>query len=424
MEKKDKEYEVAAFRFGLIAEFVTGVRLAPGEKERLLRERSSRTYQIPHSSLTRVSRSTLMRWITDYKRAGSRIEGLIPTSRKDRGTFRTLDGSLQLAIKEIKEQDTQNKLTGIAIVKELRQRKYIGPSDKINLSVLYRFLKKNNLNKTKKVVDRRCYEAEYPNELWQSDVLHGPMVLGGKKKKKSYLIAIIDDNSRLIPHAEFYLSEKLVDFKKCLKNAIERRGLPQKLYIDNGACYKATNVGQVASCLGFSVVHTPPYTPEGRGKIERWFRYVRDNFLSTLKDDLTLAKLNELFSDWVDDYHNKVHSSTGQTPLIRYQQNMKCVRPVPSDLYDYFRFVEFRRVKKDRTIRLNGTLFEAPVDLVDYRVELRFHQESADDVEIFYDGKSFGKAVLLNKGVNFRVGRNSKVITSEQSSSIAPGELF
>ena len=181
MEKKDRDYEVAAFRFGLIAEFVTGVRLAPGEKERLLRERSSRTYNIPHSSLTRVSRSTLMKWITNYRRAGCRIEGLMPTSRKDRGSFRSLDSSLQLAIKEIKKKDPQNKLTGIAIVKELRQRKYIGPSDEINLSVLYRFLKKNNLDRPKQTVDRRCYEADYPNELWQSDVLHGPLVLEGKR---------------------------------------------------------------------------------------------------------------------------------------------------------------------------------------------------------------------------------------------------
>ena len=222
MEKKDKDYEVAAFRFGLIAEFVTGVRLGPGEKERLLRERSSRTYNIPHSSLTRVSRSTLMKWITNYRKAGCRIEGLMPSSRKDRGNFRTLDGPLQLAIKEIKKQDSQNKLTGIAIVKELRQRKYIGPSDEINLSVLYRFLKKNNLDRPKQIIDRRCYEADYPNELWQSDVLHGPLALEGKRKKKTYLIAILDDNSRLIPHAEFYFSEKLIDFKKCLKRVTSK----------------------------------------------------------------------------------------------------------------------------------------------------------------------------------------------------------
>ena len=423
MEKKDQEYQIATFRFGLIAEFVTGVRLAVGEKEKLLREKSSRTYKIPYSSSSRVSRSTLKKWIADYRRAGNRIEGLLPAKRKDRGSFRSLDSSLQLAIKEIKKDDKKNILTGVTLVRELRHRKYIAPSEKINLSVLYRFLNKNNLDRDRQLIDRRSFEADNPNELWQSDVLHGPLVVDSKKKK-SYLIAIIDDNSRLIPHGEFYLSERLEDFKSCLKSAIEKRGLPQKLYIDNGACYKAMNVEQVAACLGISIIHTPPYTPQGRGKIERWFRYVRENFLSLCQDNLSLNELNEQFSDWVESYHNKVHSSTNQTPLERYRLSMKCVRVAPPNLYDYFRFIEFRRVKKDRTFRLNGTVFEAPVELIDYRVELRFHRESPEDVEVFYDGRSFGRAVLLNKSINFRVGRNCKVTAVNQDIEIAPGELF
>lgn len=421
MKEKDREHEIATFRFGLIAEFVTGVCLAVGEKEKLLREKSSRTYKIPYSSSTRVSRSTLKKWISDYNNAGGHIEGLMPTRRKDRGHFRSLDLSLQLAIKEIK---AEKDLTGVALVRELRQRKYIGPTERINLSVLYSFLKKNNLERPKKLIDRRAFEADNPNELWQSDILHGPLVLDGSKKRKAYLIAIIDDNSRLIPHAQFYFSERLDDFKSCLKSAIEKRGLPQKLYIDNGACYKAMNVEQVAACLGIGIIHTPPYTPQGRGKIERWFRYVRESFLSLCRESLGINELNERFYDWIEEYHNKVHSTTGQTPLERYRLDMKCVRVAPPDLYNYFRFIEFRRVKKDRTLRLNGTVFEAPVELIDYRVELRFHRESPEDVEIFYDGRSFGKATLLNKGVNFRVGRNCKITVEDKNINIAPGELF
>ena len=202
--------------------------------------------------------------------------------------------SLQLAIKEIKKEKPD--LTGVAVVKELKLRKSIGENQKINSSVLYRFLKKHELERERKVHDRRAFEARWPNEMWQSDVLHGrKVVTGNKEKKKSYLIAIMDDCSRLIAHAQFYLSEKIGDFKHCLKKGIEQRGLPHKLYVDNGSCYKAINVEQVASCLGIGIVHTPPYTPQGRGKIERWFRYVRDNFLATCPDNLTLEHLNELF---------------------------------------------------------------------------------------------------------------------------------
>lgn len=420
---KDKNLEIATFRFGIISEFVTGVRLDYGEKEKLLRDKVARSYQIPYSSSTRIAKSTIKKWISDYKSAGNRIEGLMPATRKDVGSFKSFDQSLQLAIKNIKSE--MPHLTGVALVTELRHRKYIGMSDKINLSVLYKFLKKHDLQRPREMKDRRAFEASNPNELWQSDVLHGPMVLDEKgRKRKSYLIAILDDHSRLIPHAQFFLSERLVDFKTCLKLAIEKRGLPQKLYIDNGSCYKALNLEQVTASLGIGIAHTPPYTPQGRGKIERWFRYVRENFLATNTQTVALDKLNESFDNWLESYHHRVHSATDQTPIKRYQSNMKCIRPAPKDLLNYFRFIEFRRVKKDRTFRLNGTIFEAPNDLIDQTVELRFHKQSPEEVEVFHDGRSFGLATLLDKNINFKVGRNHKITAQQAVSDIKPGELF
>ena len=422
MAEKDKNMAIAVFRFGIISEFVTGVFLESGEKQKLLRDKASKAYRIPYSNSTSIGISTIRRWIYDYRMAGNRIEGLMPSSRKDKGIFRALDDSLQLAIKAIKEE--KPRLTAMAVVNELRHRKIIGADENINMNVLYRFLKKYDLERPRKQADRRAFEANYPNELWQSDVLHGPMVISKLKKSKSYLIAILDDHSRLIPHGQFYLSEKLKDFKHCLKEAISKRGLPQKLYIDNGSCYKALNLEQVTACLGIGIIHTPPYTPQGRGKIERWFRYVRDDFFPTIPKDIKLDELNELFFNWIEGYHNRAHSTTKQTPLQRYQLNMKCVRPAPVNLLNYFRFIEFRRVKRDRTFRLNGTIFEAPVELVDFNIELRFHKESPEEVEIFFEDKSFGMATLLDKRVNFKVGRNQKLTSQEQEENISPGELF
>ena len=421
MSKKDRQMEVATFRFGIISEFVTGVRLKYGEREKLMKEKISRNYRIPYSSSSSITKSTIKKWISDYKRAGNRIEGLMPSPRKDKNSFRSLDKAIQTAIKEIKKE--KPSLTGVAVINELKLRKYIGSDESINQSVLYRFLKKYELTSKGVAQDRRAFEAIYSNEMWQSDVMHGPMVIEKNKlRKKSFLIAIMDDCSRLIVHAQFYLSERIADFKDCLKKAIEKRGLPLKLYIDNGPCYKAVNIEQVAACLGFGIVHTPPYTPQGRGKIERWFRYVRDNFLSTCPENLKLRELNELLFDWIENYHNNIHSSTRQTPLAKFRSNMKCVRPAPSDLLNYFRYIEFRQVKKDRTFRLNGVIFEAPVNLIDCRVELKFHKETSEDVEIFYENKSFGKATLLNKHVNFKIGRNNDF--KKEKRVIRSGELF
>ena len=128
--------------------------------------------------------------------------------------------------------------------------------------------------------DRRKFEAELPNDLWQSDVLHGPLVETGNKKRKSYLIAFIDDYSRLVPYGEFYLGEGLAFFLQALEQALATRGLPRKLYVDNGSAFRSHHLEQITASLGIALIHARPYKPQGKGKIERYFRTVRSDFLS------------------------------------------------------------------------------------------------------------------------------------------------
>jgi len=408
MDETEKKLKIASFRFGLISEFVTGVRLVYGEKEKLLNEKLKRSYDIPFSTRNRLARSTLEKWIGDYKKSGYRIEGLYPQERSDKGKTRALSNSLKLAIKELKRETPQ--LKGPALIACLRHKKLIGADEHINFSTLYRYLRQEELTTINEdATDKRHFEALHPNEIWQSDVMHGPHVRHDGRSKKAYLIAIIDDHSRFIIHAEFYLAETRENFLDCLKQAILKRGLPQRLYIDNGSCFKALHLEHVTAQLGIGISHSRPYIPQGRGKIERWFRYVRDHFigpyqLNQRSDKLDL--LNHHFNEWVDEYNNRVHGTTKQTPYDRYQAGLECVRPAPAHLIDYFRTIEFRRVKKDRTIRLLGTLLEAPVGLIDRQVELRFHPENLSQVEIFFQNKSYGMAALVNPHINSQIGRN------------------
>ena len=160
--------------------------------------------------------------------------------------------------------------------------------------------------------------------------------------------------------------------------------------------------------MGIGITHSRPYKPQGRGKIERWFKYVRDHFLSVYEQSKRsdkLSFLNEQFAEWVDAYNNKIHGTTKQTPYQRYQAGLSCVRPAPVELLNYFRQIEWRRVKKDRTIRLMGVLLEAPVVLIDHSVELRFHPEDLSRVEIFFQNRSYGFATLVNPHVNAKIGR-------------------
>jgi len=434
-KQNEKNLKIATFRFGLISEFVTGVRLQYGEKERLFNEKLGRQYDIPFCGRSKLSRSTLEKWIVDYKKAGYRIEGLHPVVRSDKGSTRALSSSLKLAIQELKKESPH--LKGPALIMCLRHKKLIAEGEQINFSTLYRFLRNEELTTINEdAVDKRHFEALHPNGIWQSDVMHGPSVRVEGKSRKAYLIAIIDDHSRFIVHAEFYLNETRASFLDCLRQAILKRGLPQKLYIDNGSCFKALHLEQVAAQLGIGISHSRPYTPQGRGKIERWFKFVRDSFIGAYElnqrsDKLDL--LNHHFSEWVDEYNNnRVHGTTKETPYKRYQSGLECVRPAPAHLLDYFRQIEFRRVKKDRTVRLMGNLFEAPVTLIDRSVELRFHPEDLSQVEIYFQNRSYGMAQIVNPHVNAQIGRNwdprpgrpKNIESLENQAPVQSGQLF
>ncbi len=436
MNENEKKLKIATFRFGLISEFVTGAKLAYGEKEKLLQQKIERSYDVPFSNRSVVSRSTIEKWVCDYKKSGYRLEGLYPHERNDKGQNRALSNSLKLAIKELKTE--RPNLKAPALILLLKHKKLIAADERINLSTLYRYLKTEELvSINENAVDKRHFEALHPNEIWQSDVLHGPYVKIDGKAKKSYLIAIIDDHSRFIIHAEFYLAETRENFLEALKQGVLKRGLPQILYIDNGSCFRALHLEQVTAQLGIAIKHSRPYIPQGRGKIERWFKYVRDNFLAiysqTCKAPEKLDSLNLNFAKWVDEYNLRLHGTTKQSPYDRYRAKLECIRPAPAHLLDYFRQIEFRRVKKDRTVRLMGVLYEAPIGLIDRQVELRFHPGKLSDVEIFFQNRSYGMAIIVNPHINSLIGRNwdsqqklKKPVKEllEESTDISTGQLF
>lgn len=399
---------VATFRFGVIAEFVTGTKLAYGEKERLLAEKACRAYEIPGSTKTRISRATMLSWVTLYRQGGYKIESLCPKPRADRGTYPSLSTTLRMAIRGLKDENEY--YTVPVIIKKLRHQKILGPDEPVNKATIYRFIRQENLKAVSKdAQDRRRFEAEKSNDVWQCDVLHGPLVEveGQTALKKAYLMAIIDDHSRLIVYASFYLAETFETLKDALHQAVARRGLPQKFYVDNGACYRSDQLERILSCLGIQLTHSPPYRPQGRGKIERWFRNIRDSFLPMLPEGpLTLSDLNDRLEGFVDEYNGTEHGSTKESPYTRYRRDLSCVRAAPEHLLSYFRRREYRRVKKDRTVQVKGRVFEVPAKLIDKTIELLFHAETPDEVEVVYQGLSYGKAVPLNLAVNAKGGRD------------------
>ncbi len=404
--EQSKKKEVAVFRYSIIHDFVNGGKLEHGEKQRLLRKKTERKWDIPYSDKTSISRAAILNWIAAYGESGRQLSALEPKQRSDRGTSRAIDDETALNLIRLRKELTDAPVA--LFVDTARQRGLIPPDRQYGLTTAYRFLHKHNLMPGCKqpAEDRRKFEAELPNEIWQSDVLHGPHVQIGAKNRKTYLIAFIDDHSRLVPHAEFYPSESLKCFSNAFEQALLKRGLPRKLYVDNGAAYRSRQLEYICANLGIALIHARPYKPQGKGKIERLFRTVRSQFLSGFRGT-TLIDLNEALDAWLQEqYHRRKHSATGQGPLARFADNMECIRCAPCDLQDYFRTVVRRRVNKDRTIVIDRRLYEAPVELIGKRVEVLFHDESPETAEVKWQQKSYGMLTLVDLQVNCRVKRD------------------
>jgi transposase InsO family protein len=403
---EDEKKQVAAFRFGVICDLVNGVTLEPGEQERLIRDKCARKWQIPFSSKTHISRSSILRWMRLYKKSGGKLTSLYPKDRSDRGHSRSLDEETCLALIELRKQ--LPKATVGHLIHQMQKRRLVSAGIKLAPSNVYRFLHQHELMNPAMTqpTDRRKFEAELANDLWQSDVMHGPHVDRDGKKRKSYLIAIIDDHSRLIIHSQFYLNERLDAYLDTLEHALLKRGLPRKLYVDNGPAFRSRHLEHITASLGIALIHSKPYTPQGRGKIERFFRTVRADFVTGFSG-CTLVDLNEAFELWLTEiYHQRKHSATGQTPFKRFTDNMQCLRCAPGNLKDYFRQNARRRVAKDRTVTLKGNLFEAPVNLIGRQVELLYHAHDIKRVEILYRQKSYGFLRPVDLHVNCRVKRD------------------
>lgn len=408
MDEEQKK-QVAIFRFGVISDFVSPARLDWGERTRLLKEKCARPWQIPFSGRTRLAPPTIVSWIRAYEQGGRRLEALYPRGRSDRGSPRALEKETALALLGLRRE--MPRATVRSLIRSAQQRRLVDPEQHLAESTVWRLLNREGLmQREQTAVDRRRFEAELPNDIWQSDVMHGPAVCAQGKNRKAYLIAFIDDMSRLICHAQFYLSENLDCYLDALRQALLTRGLPRKLYVDNGPAFRSFHLHQICASLGIALIHARPYQPQGKGKVERFFRTLRSDFLPAVRTQ-SLNDLNLALDCWLRDvYHNREHRSTGETPLQRYAAHCECVRAAPKDLQDHFRKQARRRVAKDRTVALAGRLYEAPIALIAKQITLFYHAHDPARVEARYEGKSYGMLTAVDLNVNCHVQREKDTL--------------
>jgi transposase InsO family protein len=420
MDEEQKK-QVAVFRFGVIADFVTGARLPRPERQRLLAQKCARKWTIPFSHRSRIGKSTVRDWIARYQAGGQKLEALYPRDRSDSGKPRCIDPETAANLVQLRQE--MPKATVAAVIEAMHRRQLLAPGTSLAPTSVWRFFTRHGLmpSAAAPAVDRRKFEAELPNDIWQSDVMHGPYVMVEGRRRKTYLIAFIDDHSRLVPHAAFYLSENLDAFLDAFEQALLKRGLPRKLYVDNGSAYRSRHLEHICAQLAVALIHAKAYQPQGKGKIERFFRTVRMQFLPTLADDFLLEGLNAAWQPWLNGYHQRRHSATAASPWQRFATQMQCLRTAPENLKDYFRIVCRRTVAKDRSLTLDGLLYEAPVALVGKRIDLLYHKDSPKRVEARFNNQSYGFLRPVDLAVNCRVKRDRNTLIQSTSNTAPKG---
>jgi len=409
--RAERARAIGLFRYQLIREAADPAH-STKERGKMVRELASREHTDPFGRKVRISRQTIDRWIRDWRAGG--FDALVPNPRQC--TPRTPAEVLELAVALRRENPER---TAAAIQRILRTQLGWAPDERTLQRNFHRLgLTTAAATGSAPVFGR--FEAEHPNDLWIGDALHGVRI----QLRKTYLFAFLDDHSRLLPGYRWGHAEDTVRLAAALRPALASRGVPKAAYVDNGAPYVDTWLLRACAKLGVRLVHSTPYRPEGRGKIERFFRTVREQFLVEITGEsdvigrhhvADLAELNRLFAAWVETvYHRTVHSETGQTPLARWSVSGPVGLPAPEALAEAFLWEEHRRVTKTATVSLHGNSYEVDPALVGRKVELVFDPLDLARIEVRLAGVPMGLAIPHH------IGRHSHPKAKPETPSAPP----
>jgi len=423
-------HPVALFRLSVLGQLVSRQHLARGELKAIVKELALKHYDIPGSRHTLLSEKTIEAWYYAWKKQG--IDALEPKRRIDRGQSK-IPEALQSAIIKAKQENPKRSLNSLL---RLVQMEHLEGAQDLSRSSVYRLLLSQGLSRPagiSQIKELRRFEADYPGDIIYGDVMHGPKVVIHGKTQKSYLVSLMDDKSRLILHSAFCPGETALDIEYVLKQALLRRGLPKRLVIDNGAAYRAHSLQGICARLSIELIYCRPYAPEGKGKLERWHRTLRDQFLTELQPQkiYTLDEINNLLWAWVDQlYHPTPHSSLeGKTPLAVWQNYLEMIRPLGTlahQLDELFYHRIHRKVRKDGTISYAGQFFEVPYCLSQKTVivVIEPHDKQALYIEDEH-GKRLGEVTPLNlqENRNYKRARSSNTSVPSTAPSTSLNEL-
>jgi len=372
------------------------IEFAPGKSIRAKIEHvSTLVFKDEEGTPLQFTWRTIQTWYSRYKKDG--ITSMKPKPRSDRGHARKVEPELvQEAIDQVLPhfRGTENiaSIYRACIEKNLLQRERVAPNTFRRIVARYDMLKPASETESKA---RLAFSKAHANQLWQADTMCGPYVSHKGKKLQAKLIAFVDDASRVCCHGQFFPAENTDTLLIALKSALYKRGVPECLYVDNGSIYASKELGQVCGRLGCVLSHAPVRDGAAKGKVERFFRTVRQSFLTRQLDLSSIDALNRAFYQWVEnEYNAKEHSTIGMKPVDRFGLDLSRVRHLPGDQVreELFFVEEPRKVRADNTFDLKKVRYEAPRDLRNRSIDVRFNRQAIDLVVVYFKGERMGEA--------------------------------
>lgn len=382
---------------------------APGESMLArYQDVSAMTFTDEDGQPVRFTWRTIQTWWYYYRK-----HGITHTpARADKGTIRKVTPEHLLEVIEQVLPSFHHKRANIAeiyracIQRGLLQRSQVAPNTFRRIVKRFDLLKPADQQSPKA---RLAFAKAHANDMWQGDTLHGPYLETGPRGKplKTYLICFIDDASRVVPHGAFYDADNTPNLIDCFQNALYKRGLPKAMYVDNGSNYSAKEFSLICQRIGTVLIHTPVRDGAAKGKIERFFRTVRDQFLiRDLSSIRTLQQLNTEFIGWLEDtYHQRAHSTIGMKPIDRFGLDLARIRHLSDNPFcdELFLLESTRQVRADNTFSYNTRRYEAPRDLRNTTITIRHNRPDLHFPPIVYqDGLRLGEATLLDMVANDR----------------------
>ncbi len=406
-ERDKAKNDIALFRYGLISSLVNDT-YEDKSKEAYFKRMASGTYNLNDKEI-KVGANTIKNWYNNYKKLG--YAGLIPKTRTDLNQSRKLTAEAQQKIIDYKK--TFPHISGTLIYQKLIEDGYINEFNVSKATVL-KYIRDNYLlfgDDGK--IDRRAFEMEFANQMWDADTSHGPYLTIDDKKIKTYLIALIDDASRLITNAKFYFEDNAINFQKTFKEALKKYGIPKRIFLDNGKTYKNEQLGIICANCGMELIYTRPYSPQSKAKIERWFHTMKDTWMNGINwaDIKSLDELNDMLNEFVNEYNNKTHSSlckdgVTMSPKERWFKDQEKIKKIDnSQIEEYFLHTAYPTIRADSIAHIKKIEYEVPTKYIGKKITVKYDFEDRTKAWIYDNEKKVEAIHIVDKIANSKIKR-------------------